>query len=265
MTKTARGSSLHYRSGGPATGNPLLLIHGFPLSSAMWRPQIDAPPTGWRVIAPDLRGFGNSPATAGPVSMDSMADDLAALLAELDISSVAVCGLSMGGYVAFALLRRHPALVRALVLCDTKADADTEDVRRGRLQSASRVEAEGTGSVVDAMLPKLLSPATPRRQAALQEEVRGILESASQAGVAAALKAMAVRPDSTPMLRSINVPTQIIVGADDQITPAGGAQLMVRGIPGARIEVIPEAGHLPNLENTAAFDRALAGFLAGVS
>lgn len=264
MTDMATGESLHYRTGGPATGDPLLLIHGFPLGSAMWRPQVESPPPGWRVIAPDLRGFGNSPAPAGPVTMDSMADDLAALLAGLGVSSAVVCGLSMGGYVAFALLRRHPSLVRGLVLCDTKADADTEEVRRGRLQSAARVEAEGTGSVVEAMLPKLLSPATARRQAALKEEVRGILESASRAGVAAALKAMAARPDSTPMLRSINVPTQIIVGVDDQITPAGGAQLMARGIPGARIEVIPEAGHLPNLENTAAFDRALAGFLAGL-
>jgi 3-oxoadipate enol-lactonase len=264
MTETARGTSLHYRSGGPAAGDPLLLIHGFPLSSAMWQPQVESPPPGWRVIAPDLRGFGNSPPAAGPVTMDSLADDLAALLAQLGVSSAAVCGLSMGGYVAFALLRRHPSLVRALVLCDTKADGDTEEVRRGRLQSAARVEAEGTRSVVDAMLPKLLSPATVRRQAAIEADVRGILESASPAGVAAALKAMAARPDSTPMLRSINVPTQIIVGADDQITPAGGAQLMARGIPGARIEVIPEAGHLPNLENTAAFDRALAGFLAGV-
>jgi 3-oxoadipate enol-lactonase len=264
MAQTAQRVPLNYREAGPAGADVLLLIHGFPLSAAMWRPQLEAPPAGWRVIAPDLRGFGNSPLEDERITMDTMADDLAALLQGLGVRRATVCGLSMGGYVAFALFRRYPTLVRALVLCDTKAGADTEEVRRGRLQGAARVLVDGTSSVVEPMLAKLLSPVAVQRQPALEPEVRGIMEAASAAGVAAAMRAMAARPDSTTVLRSINVPTQIIVGADDQITPPGGAQLMVRGIPGARIDIIPEAGHLPNLENTPAFNSVLDGFLAGV-
>lgn len=265
MAQTENRLPLTYREAGPREANVLLLIHGFPLSAAMWRPQLETPPAGWRVIAPDLRGFGDSPpAGTDQTTMDAMADDLAALLQGLGIRSATVCGLSMGGYVALALLGRHPARVKGLVLCDTKAGADSDEVRRARLQSAARVLAEGTSSVVDSMLPKLLSPLALRSQPGLEQEVRGIMEAAPAPAVAAALRGMAARPDSTPMLRTINVPTQIIVGADDQITPAGGAQLMVRGIPGARLDIIPEAGHLPNLENTPAFKRVLEGFLATV-
>jgi pimeloyl-ACP methyl ester carboxylesterase len=256
-----RSAPLHWREAGDPAGAVLLLVHGFPFSSAMWRPQLEAPPPGWRLVAPDLRGFGETPPASAVMSMDTMADDLAALVLQLGAGRVVVCGLSMGGYITFALLRRHPGLVRALVLCDTKPEPDTEEIRRGRMQSAARVKGEGTSSVVEAMLPRVLSQNTLRGNTAVRDEVRGIMESASPAGVISALRAMAGRPDSRPLLRNITVPVQVIVGVDDQITPAGEAQLMARAIPGARIAVIPEAGHLPNVENTAAFNRALAEFL----
>jgi 3-oxoadipate enol-lactonase len=267
MSSNDGNTALKWREAGSAAGDVLLLVHGFPFSSAMWRPQIEAPPAGWRVIAPDLRGFGASPppATLQGTTLDMMADDLAALLERLAVRSAVVCGLSMGGYITFALLRRHPALVRALVLCDTRPEADTEEIRRGRLQMAERVALDGTAAVVDAMLPKVLAPGAAYLQPEVAAEVRGIMESAPPAGVIAALHAMAARPDSTPMLRSINVPTQIIVGEHDQITPAGDAQLMTRAIRGAQIEIIPEAGHLPNLENAQLFDRALEAFLVTVA
>jgi pimeloyl-ACP methyl ester carboxylesterase len=273
---------LHWVEAGPSDGAVLLLLHGFPFNSAMWRPQLETPPAGWRVIAPDLTGFGGSAATvaagtaaagsaatatgtaaaaAATLTMDRMADDVAALLDRLRIRGAAVCGLSMGGYVTFALLRRHAARVRALVLADTRAAPDSEDVRRGRLETAARVATEGNGPVVEAMLPKLFSPVTPQRQPDLVAEVRAMMADAPPAAVAAALRGMAARPDSTPMLRSINVPTRVVVGQSDQITPPGEAQLMARAIPGAMIEVIPDAGHLPNLENAAAFDSALTAFL----
>jgi 3-oxoadipate enol-lactonase len=231
----------------------------------MWQPQLESPPPGWRVIAPDLRGFGNSPPTAGPVTMDSLADDLAALLAQLGVSSAAVCGLSMGGYVSFAMIRRHPSLVRALVLCDTKADGGhggSQPWAGCRARLAWRQRAHGRSW--RRCCPSSFRPPRCAGSPPSQGRYAASWNRLPVHGVAAALKAMAARPDSSPMLRSVNVPTQIIVGADDQITPAGGAQLMARGIPGARIEVIPEAGHLPNLENTADVQPRAGEFLAGV-
>lgn len=258
---------LHYREAGPADArNVLVLVHGFPFSSAMWRPQLDAPPAGWRVIAPDLPGFGESPPIEGDMlSMDAAADAVAGLIRDLGLESVVLGGLSMGGYVCFAFMRRHPKLVRALVLADTRPGPDSEQVRRGRLQSAAKVSGNGTGELIDGMLPKLLSPLTRKRQPEVEAEVRGIMEAATPAGVIAALHGMAARPDSTPMLRSITVPTLIVVGSDDVITPPGEAQLMSRGIPGSRIEPIVDAGHLPNLEQTADFDRLVHGFLESVA
>lgn len=265
MSQTIGHVPLHWREAGPSGAPVLLLVHGFPFSSEMWRPQLESPPAGWRVVAPDLRGFGSSPAVGGdPLTMDVMADDLAGLLQHLGVRSAVVCGLSMGGYITFALVRRHPQLVRALILCDTRPEPDTEEVRRGRLQSAARVIADGTGAVVDGMLPRVLSPTTPHRDPAVREEVRRIMESAPQAAVAAALRGMAARGDASPMLRSLAVPVQVIVGADDQITPVGEAQLMARAIRGSNLTIIRDAGHLPNLENTAEFNAAVEAFLSSL-
>jgi 3-oxoadipate enol-lactonase len=258
---------LHFSEAGTADSRDvLLLVHGFPFSAAMWRPQLEAPPPGWRVIAADLPGFGGSglrePATLG---MDEAGDQLALLLNTLGVTRAVVCGLSMGGYVTLAMLRRYPALLRALVLCDTRAGPDSDEARRGRLETAAQVRREGTAGVVDGMLPKLLSPHTRRRDPGVEAELRAIMEAAPADAVAAALEGMAGRADSTPMLRSIAVPTQIMVGMDDEITPEAEAQLLARGIPGALLTVIPDAGHVPNLENPDAFNRTLHDFLATLS
>jgi 3-oxoadipate enol-lactonase len=253
---------LHHREAGSG-GEVLLLLHGFPFHSGMWRPQLDAPPEGWRVIAPDLRGFGRSPATEGKdFGMDAAAADVAALLQRLGIARAVVCGLSMGGYVAFAMLRNHASLVRGLVLCDTRAAADTDEVRRGRQQSVTEIGAEGTTNFNEAMLGKLLSPFTQERRPEVVEEVRAMMVEARPESVIAALHGLASRPDSTPMLRGIVIPTLVIVGEDDEITPPREAQIVARGIPGARLEIVPDAAHLPSLENPEVFDRLLSGFLA---
>jgi pimeloyl-ACP methyl ester carboxylesterase len=263
MAQSIQPVPLHWREAGPADGPVLLLVHGFPFDSSMWRPQLEQPPEGWRLVAPDLRGFGRSPAVgAEPLSMDAMADDLAGLLHQLGARSAVICGLSMGGYITFALLRRYPQLVRALIFCDTRPEPDTEEVRRGRLQTAARVRTEGTGHVVESMLPRVLAPTTPHRMPELREELHSMMAAAPDSTVFAALHAMAARVDSTPMLRNIAVPVKVIVGAEDQITPAGEAQLMARAIPGSTLTVISDAGHVPNMENPPAFNSALADFLA---
>jgi 3-oxoadipate enol-lactonase len=243
----------------------VLLIHGFPFNSAMWRPQLESPPDGWRLIAPDLRGFGAS-AGIGPggLSMDRFASDLVSLLAELGVARTVVCGLSMGGYIAFALQRQAPQLVRALVLSDTRAGADTPATRSGRLAGAAQVRERGTAQVVESMVPRLFSPLTLKKRPELVDEVRTMMGTAPADAVAAALEALAQRPDSTDTLRSIRVPTQIIVGADDVITPPDEAKMLARAIPGSRLEILIDAGHLPNLEQPEPFNAVLMSFLTGV-
>jgi pimeloyl-ACP methyl ester carboxylesterase len=260
------GGALQFREAGQADSERIiLLLHGFPLDARMWAPQLEAPPQGWRVIAPDLPGFGSSP--AGPddtLTMDAAADAVAALAADLGLRRVVVAGLSMGGYVAFALQRRHPALFRALVLCDTRAGADSEEVRRGRLQAAARVVRDGTDEFIDGLVPKLFSPRTVAGRPQLVAAVRDMMAEATPSAVAAALLGMAARPDASGQLREVSVPALVVVGEDDSISPVTEVQLLARAIPGASLEIINDAGHLPNLENPAAFNSSLARFLSGL-
>jgi 3-oxoadipate enol-lactonase len=257
------GRLLHFREAGPAgSDRVLLLLHGFPLHSAMWQPQLAEPPAGWRVIAPDLPGFGGSEPVAGEaMTMAAAAEAVVTLLRELDARSVTVAGLSMGGYVAFALLRSHPHMVGRLVLCDTRAEPDTEEVRRGRLQSAAKVRRDGTAAFMDAMLPRLLAPGTPESNPGVAGRIRQMMEEADPDAVAAALLGMAARPDSTPLLPTIAVPTLVVGGEKDGITPPDELERMAAAVPGARMEVIPGAGHMPNLEDATSFNRVLDDFL----
>jgi 3-oxoadipate enol-lactonase len=251
---------LNWREAGE--GRPLVLLHGFPFNSMQWQPQLESPPDGWHVIAPDLRGFGASSAGGtGPYTMDIFAADVAALLDSLDVPEAVFCGLSMGGYVALAFLRAFPQRVRGLVLCDTRAAADSADARAGRHALAEKVGTDGAAAVRDAMLPKLVSDTTRRENPELVERIGDMINIASTDTLQRALLGMAERPDSEPLLRQIEVPTLVIVGADDAITPPGDAQMLARGIRGARIETIADAGHVSNLEQPDRFNRALTDFL----
>jgi pimeloyl-ACP methyl ester carboxylesterase len=258
------GQSTSGTTAGKPSDSVLLLVHGFPFHSGMWRPQLDQPPPGWRVIAPDLPGFGGSPLSHETLTMDHAADALAGLLGSLGVRRAVVCGLSMGGYIALALFRRHPNLVRALVLSDTKAGADGEAARKGRHAAVQRVTVEGTAGFVDDMLSKLLSPHTRRGQPGVEDDLRAIMMAAPAESVAAALRGMAERPDSSAQLQAIMVPTQVIVGSDDEITPVAEAQFLARGIRGAILTVVPDAGHVPNLENPTSFNRTLHTFLGAL-
>jgi 3-oxoadipate enol-lactonase len=258
-----RGIEMAYDDSG-SSGPALVLLHGFPFDRSMWRGQASALGEEFRVVAPDLRGFGETTRGDGEVTMESLAEDVAALLDELNLPRVVLGGLSMGGYVAFAFLRQFPERVRALVLADTRPQADTEDARRTREETAQRALNEGMEPIVGPMLPKLLARGTRERGGEVVERVRTMMLGTRPEGAAAALRAMAVRRDQTDLLPTINVPTLIVVGAEDSITPPSDAEAMRAKIEGSRLVVVEGAGHLSNVERPEEFDRHIVEFLRGL-
>jgi 3-oxoadipate enol-lactonase len=263
MRKVARvrGINVVYEEAG--NGRPVVLLHAFPLSRSMWGEQAEELSTTWRVITPDLRGQGETSA-AGPATMEEMAEDVAALLDELNVRRAVVGGLSMGGYVVLALLRAHPERVGALVLADTRAQADTDDARRTREETARRALAEGMEPIADAVLPKLLAPATREHRPDVVARVREMILGTKPEGAAAALRGMALRRDQTDLLEAVNVPTLIVVGSEDVITPPSDAEATRAKIKGSRLVKIEGAGHVSNVERPGEFSRALAEFLGGL-
>jgi 3-oxoadipate enol-lactonase len=256
-----RGIEVAYDDTGGA-GAAVVLLHGFPFDRSMWEGQAEALGGEFRVVAPDLRGLGETPLGVDGVSIEGMAEDVAALLDELSLGRVVLGGLSMGGYVAFEFFRKFPERVRGLVLADTRPQADTEEGRRSREENAQRALKEGTAPIVETMLPKLLSAGTRARGGEVLERVRAMMLGTSPEGAAAALRAMAARRDQTDLLPSINVPTLIVVGSEDAITPPSDAEAMREKIEGSRLVVIEGAGHLSNVERPEEFNRALAEFLS---
>ncbi len=252
---------LHYTDTG--TGPPLLFVHAFPLSGSMWEPQVAALAGEFRCIVPDLPGFGES-AAGEPWTMDRFADDLARVLDDAGVAAAVVCGLSLGGYVSFALHRLHPARVRALILADTRAGADSEDGRRKREATIALAREAGVGAVAERAINGLLGKSTRDRSPDLVAATRARAAAASVEAIVGASRAMMDRPDSTARLAEIHVPTLVIVGDEDVLTPPREARAMVDAIPGARLEIIPGAGHLTNLERPAAFTCAVRDFVAAL-
>lgn len=237
---------------------PLLLIHGFPHGRTAWAGQVAALSDVADVTAPSLRGFDeDGDVVVPPMTIDGYAADLARHAP----SPVVACGLSMGGYVALALAARFPEKVRGLVLCNTRAGADSDEARAGRGATAQRVEREGVGFLADAMLPKMLSPEFVARSPGVAAEVRAMMARQPAGAVIAALHAMAARPDRTPLLASIRVPTLVITGSADTLIPVSESEALAAAIPGARLVVLPGAAHLSNVEAPDAFDRAVREFL----
>ncbi len=245
----------------------LILIHAFPLSADMWLPQLAKVPNGWRFIAPDVRGFrGAGPAfedtALAGATMDDYADDVLALMDQLDTERSAVAGLSMGGYIAMALAARAPERISHLILADTRMTADTPEGRAGRDTMKAGVERVGAQAAADAMLPKLIGETTRREQPDLADAVRHLIEINRAEAISGAIDALKSRPDRTETLARLTVPSLVICGAEDVITPPADSEAMARTMPGARLEVIPRAGHLSNLEQPAAFSAALQAFLS---
>ena len=246
------------------TGLPFVLLHGFPHNRSLWAPQTSALLEHGRCIAPDLRGFGES-GREGPYSMEQYAQDVVELLESLGVDRAVVGGLSMGGYVAFAIWRAKPELVRALVLADTRPGADSPDTRRKRMELIALARESGAGAVANAQIGGMVGASTRAQNPALVEGLHQMLAGAPVEGIIGALQAMMDRPDSTDLLATINVPTLIIVGEEDALTPVKESRAMHAAIPGSRLEVIPGAGHCSNLEKPAAFNHVLGEFLSALN
>jgi pimeloyl-ACP methyl ester carboxylesterase len=263
--KTLHVNGIALRTIDEGAGTPVLFVHGFPLSHSMWRAQIDLLRDKYRAIVPDLRGFGQSSVTAGTVTMEQFADDLAELLDTLGVKQpVVLCGLSMGGYIAFQFVKKYRSRLRGLVLCDTRSIPDSADGAAGRRKLAATLLEKGAQAALDAMQPKLFAAATPERMPAVVEEVRQMILATSPQGMSAALLGMAERPDSSPVLPTIDVPTLVLAGAEDRISPPDEMRQIAGAIPGARFVEIPQSGHLAPMENPAAVNAALQEFLTAV-
>jgi pimeloyl-ACP methyl ester carboxylesterase len=229
----------------------------------MWLEQRDGLASECRVITPDQRGFGGSPLGDDSPSLDTAADDVAELLDRLDLDQVVLGGLSMGGYVAMALLRRHPERIAALILADTKASADPDAAKANRERIAVAVESDETSTVlVDDVLPALLGSTTTSSRPLVSGRVRGLVQAAPPAAVAWAQRAMAGRPDSFDTLRAFDRPSLVIVGQEDVLSPPADAEAMAGALPRGRLVIIPEAGHLTAVETPESFNAQVAGFLA---
>lgn len=244
-------------------GEPVLLAHGFPLDHSMWEAQINVlAAEGYQVIAPDLRGFGDSDPAQGKTTMAQFADDLSRLLAKLNVTRpVTFCGLSMGGYIAWQFFQRHRTRLARLILCDTRANDDDEKVARGRLVMAAEVERFGVEKVPDTMLPKLLAPIALEKNLAVVESLRATILRQDPAGVAAAQRGMAERQNVVDLLPTIDVPTLVLCGEVDAITPTDVMQAIAADIPGAKYVEIAGAGHMAPMERAVEANTAILDFL----
>ena len=252
--------AVEVRGDGPA----VLFIHGYPFDHTIWTHQISAL-EGWCRIAPDLRGMGSSDAPDLGYSMDTYAADMAELLDLLGARDAVLVGLSMGGYVAFEFLRRWRGRVRGLVLMDTRAEADTPEARASRDAAAATAREHGAGAIAEAMLPKVLGASTLAEAPATVERVRAMMAATPVAGIVGALAAMRDRPDSTALLPELaGLPTLVIVGDEDEVTPAAQAKAMAEAIPGANLVVVRSAGHLPPVERPVETTDALLAFLSAL-
>jgi len=242
----------------------VVLLHAFPLNATLWQPQVAAAPDGWRLVARDLPGFGTSTAPAA-VSMDGMARSVLRLLDAVGIQQAVIGGVSMGGYLTLALYRLAPERFSGMILADTRATADTEAQVEGRRTMQALVREKGPSAIADEMLPKLLGKTTQRERPELLDQVRTMIEGNTAAAISGALEAMVGRPDSTDLLPSISVPTLVVCGEEDVLTPPPDSKALHEGIPGSRLVMIPGAGHLSNLEAPEPFTGALSGFLESVT
>lgn len=249
---------------GDRTAHAIVLVHAFPLSAVMWEAQAKALPPGWRLIAPDLRGFGGSTIDHEPESpsIDDYATDVVDLLNELGIRPAVVGGCSMGGYVTFAILRKAPKLVRALVLADTRGAADSSQGRANRRSMLALLDRESASGVARDMLPKLLGKTTREERSDIESNIRRLIKQQSPRAIRGAILRMMERPDSFSTLKSCSAPAVVIVGDEDTLTPVDESRQITDALQTAELVILPRVGHLANLEDPDAFNAALTRFLS---
>lgn len=240
----------------------VVFLHAFPLQAAMWEPNLGAIPAGWRAIAPDLHGFGESSLPESDHhQIADFAGDVIDLLDRLEITEAAVIGCSMGGYILFEMLRSAPNYVNAVGLVSTRAGADTDEGRRNRQKMIELVDSEGVDAIAAQMVPKLLGATTQGSRPDLMKHARNLVVANTRAAIKTALRAMMERRDSTALLKGIKVPALVVAGSEDTLIPTAEAEAMHRAIPTSQYELTPFAGHLPNLEQSSTFDALLWQFL----
>ncbi len=254
---TTPGAMMSYREFGE--GPPVVLLHAFPLDGRMFEPQAEA--LAARLIVPDLPGFGRSPRAPAQPDMRYYAEGVRGLLDRLELERVVLGGVSMGGYVVFECMRLFPQRVSGLILANTRPEPDSEEIRENRKEMARRIAEEGVGVLVELQMGRLLAPDTLENDARVVEKVRTMILESNPNGVVAALGAMRERPDSTPLLERIEVPTLVIGGEEDGISSPEVMGAMAEKIPTSRHVTLPRAGHLANLEAPDGFNAVLREFL----
>jgi pimeloyl-ACP methyl ester carboxylesterase len=264
MQVSLDGIDIGYNDAG--TGEVLVLVHGHPFNRSMWSPQVDRFSwDGWRVITPDLRGYGESTVVPGMTTLGVFARDIANLLDHLGIERIVLGGLSMGGQIVMDFYRQFPDRVRGLLLADTFAAGETEEGRRRRNAIADRLLREGMAAYADEELPKMVAPHNIEALPAVAEQVLTMMRTTPAEGAAAALRGRAERPDYVELLSKITVPTLVVVSREDTYTPVSDAELLHEHTPDSRLVIIEGAAHMPNLERESEFNEALGAFLAGLS
>jgi len=258
---TINGAKIHVVEFGDPQGLPVVFLHGFPFSHSMWTPQLQSLPADLRAIAYDLRGLGSSDPGDGQFTLEGHVDDLIALLDFYRLSKVAVVGLSMGGYIALRALQRNPERFCAAVLCDTRSESDSDEVKLKRAAQIKQVKAGGSVSFAEGFLKAVFAPETFAKNPQAISLIRDTITATSPKSIAGTLLALAARTDTSAALPGIAMPTLILVGEKDAVTPPEAARAMHAKIPGSQLQVIPESAHMSNLENPEVFNRRLWEFL----
>lgn len=259
--KLKSGASIYYTENGDKHGLPLVLIHGFPFNLNIWDGLAAQLPPHIRSIRYDVRGHGRSEVGTGQYTIEFFVDDLIALLDELELKQVVVCGLSMGGYIALRAIERNPERFKAVILCDTRSEADNDEGKIKRAEAIKKVRANGVVAYSEEFVKNVFTENTLKNEPGIVAELTKIIQTNTETGICGTLLALAARTETTNALEKINIPALIIVGEEDKLTPPAASEAMHKKIKGSKLVTIPAVAHMSNLENPGIFNEAIINFL----